>query len=138
MASNHCREHGLLQPQPKATNEFENKLISAFGELLEDANLCDSYAGDKTTNAGDGLLCLPQMIHQGPGNPSSCSRSRYVLFFSLRPTYNNTTCQVVKYDSSRQIHASYILFQQLERAKKMYEKVGCGMEQFVSEVKTMK
>jgi len=57
---------------------------------------------------GDGYLALPTLIHRGPGNASSSAEPRYMLFFTLRPQYANTTSSAAhyhKYNPDLQIHA---------------------------------
>ena len=138
----HCGKCDDTQLKPQAMNIFEAKVAMAFGELLDDdaTSLCDAYAGGKTSNAGGGMLGLPMLIHRGPGNPSSSNRSRYVLFFTLRPTYGNTTTNDDtdhhKYNPSIQIHASCVLFNQYKRVKTTYEGSGGGLDQFVNALNT--
>ena len=102
--------------------DFEGKVTKAFGELLEEGapDLCNAYAGGKSQRAGDGFLGLPMLVHRGPGNPTSATESRYTLFFTLQPTYNNVKEGLVggdlkKYNPDNQIHASYVLYNQIKK-----------------------
>lgn len=96
--------------EPWKPYDLQGKIVTAFSELLERGapDLCDSYCGKKDTKMGDGYLALPTLIHRGPGNASSSSKSRYMLFFTLRPQYANTTSSAAhhhKYNPDLQIHA---------------------------------
>ena len=96
--------------EPWKPYDFEGKLVTAFSELLERGapDLCDSYCGKEDTKMGDGYLALPTLIHRGPGNASSSAEPRYMLFFTLRPQYANTTTLAAhyhKYNVDLQIHA---------------------------------
>ena len=120
--------------------DFESKMATSFGELLERnaPNLCDSYAGKKDVKAGDGLLCLPTLIHRGPGNPTSAKNSRCMLFFTLRPLYTNMKCEcgldksMHKYNPALQIHAPCILYNQFKKVKSIYESSGCSLDGYLS------
>jgi hypothetical protein len=117
--------------------DFEGKLVNSFGELLEDGamDLCDAYAGASHASelrAGDGILGLPTLIHRGPGNPTSASDSRYMLFFTLRPTYRNLRRNGIektrhRYNPALQIHASCVLYNQFKRVRNIYERGGCDV-----------
>lgn len=120
---------------PHIPYDFEGKLTKSFGELLEEnaPNLCDSYAGKKTTMAGDGMFGIPMLIHRGPGNPTTAKNSRFVLFFTLRPLYRNMREIGVdnihhKYNPALQIHASCILYNQFKKVNSIYESSGCNLE----------
>ena len=98
--------------EPWKPYDFEGKVVTAFSELLETGapDLCDSYCGKEDTKMGDGYLALPTLIHRGPGNASSSSEPRYMLFFTLSPEYTITkneteTAHYHKYDPDLQIHA---------------------------------
>lgn len=127
---------------PIAPFNFEGSIVKTFGELLdEDAlSLCHSYCGKKSVNAGDGMFTLPTLIHRGPGNPSTATENRYMLFFSLRPQYSNGTKteeemkHYHKYNPDFQIHAPCILFNQFKNVKSIYEKSGCNLEGYLSTI----
>jgi hypothetical protein len=115
--------------------DFEGKLVTSFTELIETnaPNLCDSYAGKKNIQAGDGVLCLPTLIHRGPGNPTSAKKSRYMLFLTLRPKYNNMKSEGIdlvhhRYNPFLQIHAPCILYNQFKKVKTMYERSGFSLD----------
>lgn len=98
----------LVEEKEENPYEFEDKIAEAFDELMgwHAPNLCDSYCGTKVMNMGEGYLALPTLIHCGPGNPST--EPRYVLFFTLRPRYNNIKFSAIekhKYDPNTQYHA---------------------------------
>jgi len=128
------------EQQPLAEGyDFESKIVSCFGELLNNnpAQLCDAYAGSSTGKTGDGLLALPTLIHRGPGNHISATKSRYVLFFSLRPTHKNVDAdkaELYKYNPSTQIHASCVMYNHYKMVKDLYDGSGSGIEQFDSAV----
>ena len=122
---------------PHQPYDFEGGLATAFGELLEkDApDSCDSYCGKHLAKAGSGVLCLPQLIHRGPGNSTTAKDSRYMLFFTLKPMYKNTKesgSQYHRYNPDLQIHAPCILFNKFQRVKRIYEKSGCSLEGYFS------
>ena len=134
----HCGQCDKQQPLAK-DYDFESKIVSCFGELLNNnpAQLCDAYAGSSTDKTGDGLLALPTLIHRGPGNHISATKSRYVLFFSLRPTYKNVDAdkaELYKYNPSTQIHASCVMYNHYKMVKDLYDGSGSGIEQFDSAV----
>ena len=111
-------------------------MASSFGALLADdaPYLCESYAGS-TSNAGEGILCLPTLIHRGPGNPTCAKDSRYVLFFTLAPQYENTTssdAKYHKYNPNLQIHAPAVLFNQFNKVKRTYANSGLSLQPYFS------
>ena len=129
----HCGQCDKQQPQ---ANSYD---LSCFGELLNNnpVQLCGAYAGNPTCNIGDGLLALPTLIHRGPGNHISATRSRFVLFFSLRPMYKNVDsdkAELYKYNPSTQIHASCVMYNHYKMVKDLYDGSGSGIEQFDSAV----
>lgn len=118
------------------TYDFEQKLTLSFGELLNDPNICDAYAGD-TPNANDGILALPTLIHCGPGNPSASTENRIVLFYTVRPLYKNTKSgrsveKQHKYEQDLQIHAPCILYNQFQKTIRIYENAGCNLRNYSS------
>lgn len=118
---------------------FEGSIVKSFGELLDEnaPSLCHSYCGKSSVHAGDGMFSLPTLIHRGPGNPSTATENRYMLFFSLRPQYSNTTKAAIeyhKYNPDLQIHAPCILFNQFKNIKAIYEKSGCNLEGYLGTV----
>jgi len=120
---------------PHAPYDFEGKLTAAFGELLgpDAPDLCDAYAGPRETRAGDGLLAVPTLVHRGPGNPTSATEARCVLFFTLRPQYGDLREPGVddlhhKYNPTLQIHASCILYNQVKKVHAIYDRSGCNLE----------
>ncbi|KAL9182225.1 hypothetical protein ACHAXT_012877 [Thalassiosira profunda] len=129
--------------EPHTPYDFEKKVTMAFGELLEEGapDLCDAYAGSKDAKAGDGLLCLPTLIHRGPGNATSAKDSRYVLFFTMRPIYRNVRHGGVeeahhKYNPELQIHAPAVLFNHFKRVKRIYEGSGCNLEGYFNPIQS--
>ena len=111
-------------------------MASSFDVLLGDdaPYLCESYAG-ATPNAGEGILCLPTLIHRGPGNPTCAKDSRYVLFFTLAPQYKNTTssdAKYHKYNQNLQIHAPAVLFNQFNKVKRTYANSGLSLQPYFS------
>lgn len=120
---------------PAIAYDFEKKLTLAFGELLENPEICDAYAGD-IPKANDGILALPTLIHCGPGNPSASTEHRIVLFFTVRPIYKNTkrlTADVEKqhkYNEELQIHAPCILYHQFQKTIRIYENAGCNLRNY--------
>ena len=132
---------GLCDKQQPPTKgyDFERRIVSCFGELLNNnpTQLCDAYAGSPTGKTGDGLLALPTLIHRGPGNHIASNKSRFVLFYSLRPTYKNVDsakAELYKYNPSVQIHASCVMYNHYKLVKELYDGSGSGIEQFVSAV----
>ena len=125
---------------PVIPYNFEGSMVKSFGELLDsDApSLCHSYCGKKDVNAGDGVFTLPTLIHRGPGCPSTATENRYMLFFTLRPQYNNTTTAGVdeyhKYNPDLQIHAPCILFNQFMNVKSIYDESGCNLDGYISTI----
>mmetsp|Transcript_21677 Transcript_21677/g.35476 ORF Transcript_21677/g.35476 Transcript_21677/m.35476 type:complete len:439 (-) Transcript_21677:874-2190(-) len=123
--------------KPARAYDFEKKLTSAFSELLENPDIADAHAGE-IPNANDGILALPTMIHCGPGNPSSSTEHRIVLFFTVRPIYKNTkrlTAGVEKqhkYNEDLQIHAPCILYHQFQKTLRIYERAGCNLRNYSS------
>ncbi|KAL7512705.1 hypothetical protein ACHAXN_009746 [Cyclotella atomus] len=117
--------------RPHEKYNFEDKLVKSFGELIGDdgPTLCNWYCGKKDTSAGDGYLVLPTLIHRGPGNASSSETPRYMLFFTLRPTYKNMlpNATVRIYDPDQQVHASCVLYNQVKKVKSIYEENGCNL-----------
>jgi len=112
-------------------HELGKKMTEAFGELLDEAapEMCDSYCGSRKANKGSGVICLPQLIHQGPGNTKEADKSRYVLFFTLRPQYQglNPNNHHRRYNPELQIHAPRILYAKVEQVQQIYEQSGCGI-----------
>ena len=117
--------------------DYEGKVAKAFGELLEKGapDLCNAYVGRESQRAGDGFLGLPMLVHQGPGNHSLATSSRFTLFFTLRPIYNNVKKEkdLKKYNSEKQIHASYVLYNYHEKVKSIYNsQPGCSIDGHLS------
>eukprot|EP00956_Cyclotella_meneghiniana_P012782 scaffold18176_cov54-Cyclotella_meneghiniana.AAC.4 len=131
------------QPQQQSSSlsstpyDFERKLTHAFGELLQDPNICNAYAGN-TPKANDGILALPTLLHCGPGNPSTSTSHRIVFFFTLRPTYKHTkrlTSQIKelhRYNSDIQIHAPCVLYNMVQRTLRVYGDAGYGNLEYYS------
>ena len=123
--------------KPARAYDFEKKLTLAFGELLENPDIADAHAGE-IPKANDGILGLPTLIHCGPGNPSSSTEHRIVLFFTVRPKYKNTkrlTAAVEeqhKYNEDLQIHAPCILYHQFQKTLRIYERAGCNLRNYSS------
>ena len=123
---------------PPRTYDFEQKLTHSFNELLHDPNMCDAYAGGESPKANDGILALPTLIHCGPGNPSSSTEDRIVLFFTVRPLYKNIKAddkEVEKqhrYNEDLQIHAPCILYNQFQKTIRIYENAGCNLRNYSS------
>ena len=116
----HCNDCDL-----PTCDDFDAGIVESFGELSDKKapQLCNSYAGSKTQNSGDGVLCLPMLIHCGPGN--STEESRCVLFFTLKPIYKDTVPKKVKenvqqYEDDLQIHASCVLDCQRKKHEHIY------------------
>lgn len=111
--------------------DFEGGIARCFGELIDEGatELCDSYAGRVDPTAGDGMLALPTLVHRGPGNPSSATESRYVLFLTLRPLYRNTTTAAMyhRYNPDLQVHAGCVLYNKFRSVKSSYEREGYGL-----------
>ena len=119
--------------------DFEMKLTTAFEELLHNPNICDAYAGGMSkSKSNDGILALPTLIHCGPGNPSTSTDHRMVLFFTVRPSYKNAkrlTAAVKKqhkYNEDLQIHAPCILYHQFQKTMRSYEQAGCHLRNYSS------
>jgi hypothetical protein len=123
---------------PARTYDFEQKLTHSFNELLHDPNMCDAYVGGESPKANDGILALPTLIHCGPGNPSSSTEDRIVLFFTVRPLYKNIKAddkEVEKqhrYNEDLQIHAPCILYNQFQKTIRIYENAGCNLRNYSS------
>jgi hypothetical protein len=123
---------------PARTYDFEQKLTHSFNELLHDPNMCNAYAGGDSPKANDGILALPTLIHCGPGNPSSSTEDRIVLFFTVRPLYKNIKAddkEVEKqhrYNEDLQIHAPCILYNQFQKTIRIYENAGCNLRNYSS------
>ena len=91
--------------------------------------------GEPEPQVGDGLLCLPTLIHRGPGGkrldtagsrssgrgqrkrgarPGSQPPPRRVLFFTLRPRFTDERARrgaaLGTYDADRQVHAAWLLW----------------------------
>ena len=134
----HCGHCDAPQPPKDQPNVFETNLVQTFGELLEEGapNLCDAYAGGKTSNTGEGILGLPMLIHRGPGNPSWNNKARYVLFYTLRPVYRNAidADNQLKYNVKIQIHASCVLFNLFKKVRTTYAGTGSSLDNFVDSV----
>lgn len=123
---------------PARTYDFEQKLTHSFNELLHDPNMCNAYAGGDSPKANDGILALPTLIHCGPGNPTSSTEDRIVLFFTVRPLYKNVKAndkEVEKqhrYNEDLQIHAPCILYNQFQKTIRIYENAGCNLRNYSS------
>lgn len=123
--------------KPAREYDFEKKLTLAFGELLDNPDIADAHAGEVPA-ANDGILALPTLIHSGPGNPSSSTEHRIVLFFTVRPIYKNAkpwTASVEKqhkYSEDLQIHAPCILYHQFQKTLRLYEDAGCNLRNYSS------
>lgn len=120
---------------PHKPYDLGKKITEAFGELLDEAApaSCDSYCGPVTAKEGSGVICLPQLIHRGPGNPTSAKESRYILFFTLTPQYESSKPNIYhRYNPNLQIHAPCILFNKFEKVKQIYEQSGCSLDGYMS------
>ena len=95
---------------------FGTILQQTFRELLEPGApyLCKHPCGAPRPRAGDGFIALPTLVHRGPGTMDS-PKTRYVLFYTVRPQYSDMEDDEHAYDPSleyspdTQVHAAYIL-----------------------------
>ena len=113
---------------------FGTILGQTFRELLEPGApyLCKHPCGAPHPQAGDGFIALPTLVHRGPGTMDS-PKTRYVLFYTVRPQYSDMADDEHTYDPSleyspdTQVHAAYILHhlspgkRMLSRVQHMYE-----------------
>ncbi|KAL7550634.1 hypothetical protein ACHAWF_013878 [Thalassiosira exigua] len=133
-----CRAAATASTSPPkhVAYDFEGGVATAFAELLDERApvMCDAYAGKRRGKRGNGILCLPTLIHRGPGCPASSVEPRCMLFFTLRPTYRNLRREgdVVRdhhrYNADLQIHASCVLYNRFKKVQYTYAKAGCGIE----------
>jgi len=94
------------------------QLYETFAQLLLRPRAvveCMRPCGNPRPGLGDGVLALPTLVHRGPGGrnaPGAATRSRRVLFFTLRPKFvdERVTAKTGAYDEDGQVHAAWLLW----------------------------
>jgi hypothetical protein len=120
---------------------FASDLVAAFGHLLwrplgvvRQMRPCGA-----PPDVGDGIVCLPTLVHRGPGGNDDLARERKVLFFSVKPIYAGFHCadgDVGEYDAEAQIHAGWLLWRtshiliEPEAVLRGYEEIGYSLLDF--------
>jgi len=122
-------------------DSFARDLVAAFGQLLwrPDEVVREMRPCGQPPDVGDGIVCLPTLVHRGPGGNEEKLQERKVLFFSVKPIYPGFHWgdgDVGEYDAEAQIHAGWLLWRtshvirEPEEVLRAYERVGYSLLNF--------